>query len=102
MSDNPEALHTGYNSGYQAVNLAVLTGARRIVLAGYDAKPNSDGRRHFFGDHPDGTEAPYQHMISAFRNAVKWLDRAGVEVMNASPDSALVMFKKVGLQDVIT
>jgi hypothetical protein len=102
MSLSPDSLHTGFNSGYQAMNIAVLAGAARIVLVGYDAKPGPDGRKHFFGDHPDKTSAPYAHMLIAFKEVAPWLKDRGIEVLNASPDSALTMFERVQLQDVFT
>jgi hypothetical protein len=101
ISTNAGELCTGQNSGYQAVNLAVLAGASRIVLVGYDAQPAADGRKHFFGDHPDKTAAPYPQMLVHFRAAAPLIKALGVEVLNASPDSAIDCFRRVPLADAI-
>ncbi|HCZ48509.1 MAG TPA: hypothetical protein DCZ11_05850, partial [Gammaproteobacteria bacterium] len=36
LSASPLRIHQGGNSGYQALNLAVLLGAERVILLGYD------------------------------------------------------------------
>ena len=100
LSLDPAAICTGANSGHQAVNIAALTGAKRIVLLGYDAKPGTKGRRHYFGDHPDRTSAPYHEMIIAFRAIQKLLGE--IEVLNATPGSAVDAFKKVSLEEALS
>ena len=57
LSLDPDKLVTGHNSGFQALNLAVLAGARRILLLGYDGKAGQDGRTHWSGGHPRPTAA---------------------------------------------
>jgi hypothetical protein len=52
FSTDPAVLHYGSNSGFQAVNLAIVWGAARIVLVGFDMRVVG-GKRHFFGDHPN-------------------------------------------------
>jgi len=42
----------GTSSGFQAVGLAIMRGARRIILAGMDCQASEDGAAHFFGEHP--------------------------------------------------
>ncbi len=66
---DPAGLRTGRNSGYQAINLAVHYGARRIVLLGYDLQ-RTDGKAHFFGNHPQaGQNAPSPR---SFRISRRW------------------------------
>src|SRR6056297_1835559 len=43
-------LKTGGNSGYQAINLAVLLGYRRLILLGYDMQLTG-GHTHWHGPH---------------------------------------------------
>lgn len=101
MSDDPASICTGSNSGHQAINIASLAGGNPIVLVGYDAKPNKQGRHHFFGDHPDKTQAPYQNMIREARIARKFFDENNIEVLNANPDSALDAFEKTTLEEAL-
>ncbi|MAR55850.1 MAG: hypothetical protein CMM93_01580 [Rickettsiales bacterium] len=84
-------LHQGRNSGYQALNLAVLLGARRIFLLGFDMRL-VEGVRHFFGDHPPGMNVPshYAEWVKNFETTLPYLD--GVEVINCTKGSALTCF----------
>lgn len=101
LSDKPDEICTGSNGGYQALNLAILSGAQCIVLLGYDAKPGAQGKKHWFGDHPDKTSAPYDDMARAFKAVAKQLAAAGVEVLNASPDSAIDCFERVTIESLL-
>jgi len=70
------------NSGAQAINLAYLFGARRIVLIGMDM-----GGPHFFGNHPKTlgpTDSNYKSMILAMSQMAADLHAEGVEVLNCS------------------
>ena len=101
LSLTPTAICTGSNSGYQGINIAALSGARRIVLIGYDARRGADGRRHSFGDHPDKTEPPYETIIARFRTLVKPAADAGIEILNATPGSAIPCFRKVEFESLV-
>lgn len=99
FSIDPSCIHYGSNSGFQAVNLAILFGARRIALVGFDMR-TVNGRRHFFGDHPRGLRntTGYEHFIAAFERAATMLP-AGVEIVNATPGSALTCFPRIDIDD---
>jgi len=103
LSFDPALIHQGMNSGYQALNLALHFGARAVVLLGFDLRL-VDGRRHFFGDHPGALNkrSEYRRWCAAFEEAAPFLVRAGVTVMNATPDSALTCFPAVPLEDALT
>ncbi len=97
LSEERGALHTGRNSGYQAINLAVHLGARRILLLGFDMKGGPvEGRKvktHWFGDHPGGTSPDvYTQMLPNFPTLVEPLKARGVEVVNCTPGSAIRCF----------
>ena len=96
LSLDPSSLSTGHNSGYQAINLAVHFGARRVLLLGYDMRGG-----HFFGDHPDNTKPPFALAIPAFSSLVSPLKAIGVDVINCTPNSALKCFPKVPIADAI-
>lgn len=101
MSVDPFEICTGSNSGHQAINIAALAGASRIVLVGYDAKPGPKGEAHFFGDHPDKTQAPYQNMIRELKRAKSTLEKMGVQILNATPGSAIDIFPRVTLAEAV-
>lgn len=101
LSSEPEYLFTGRNSGYQALNLAVLSGARRVSLIGYDGKPG-EKRTHWFGEHPTATPPDvFGAHRQAMKEAVPLLKKLGVEVINCSPGSAIECFPKMRLEDAL-
>lgn len=89
---DPRGLRTGRNSGYQAINLAVHLGAKRVVLLGYDMMPARDGKTHWFGHHPDKTSSPYRLWRDEFKTIVKPLATLGVSVVNCSRKTNLEAF----------
>lgn len=84
----------GHNSGAAAVHLAAQLGAVRIVLVGFDMRAVG-GKVHWFGDHPrelrNRTESAYPNWVQAFGVLAKELARHGVEILNATPGSALLL-----------
>lgn len=105
LSPDPSYIHTGMNSGYQALGLAALFGARRIVLLGFDFCVGPGGRRHWHGDHPKtlGNAPPnnYGRWIRAMDALAADLKRAGVEVINASRKTALKCFPRRDLSEAL-
>lgn len=92
----PDALRTGCNSGYQAINLAVHLGARQILLLGYDMHGD-----HFFGSHPDKTKPPFALCLPMFPTLVAPLAEAGVSIVNCTPGSAITCFPMGTLDAVL-
>ena len=101
FSTNPAVIHYGNNSGFQAVNLAILFGAAEIVLVGFDMRI-VDNKSHFFGNHKTPLRDSHSFLgwINDFNEANKRL-KAGVRIVNATPNSALKCFPMVSLEEVI-
>ena len=85
-----DRIHAGGNGGYQAVQLAALFGASKVILLGYDLQ-RSGGKSHWHGDHPKPLADP-----QALSDWARRLDRLfirlaerGVELINASRETAL-------------
>ena len=98
LSRNAEAVNSGGNSGYQAINLAYHLGATRIILLGFDMHHHG-GKSHWFGDHPKGfINGPPTKYIAAFRS-IKPEDY-GIEILNCSRVTALDAFPRHNLEDV--
>lgn len=102
LSRKPGTLYAGGvvgNSGAQAINLAYLWGANRIVLVGFDM--NDKGRGHFFGEHPRGLTgtATRSMFVKGMEGMAVELKREGVEVINTSMNSALPYWPKRPLDD---
>jgi len=100
LSTDPGTLNTGKNSGYQAINLAALLGAARILLLGYDMR-SADGRDHFFGAHPTGNKPDYREFLPYFRTLVAPLADLGVSIVNCTPGSAIDAFPRMTLTEAL-
>lgn len=100
LSDNPASLQTGGNSGYAAINLAALFGAKRILVLGLDMTGG-----HWHGKHPAGLSNPgkdtFKRWIRLFKTLAPALTERGIEVINCSPISALEVFPKKALRDCL-
>lgn len=92
LSEEPNGINTGSNSGYQAINIAVLAGAKRILLLGYDMK-FTGGRSHSHNGHPvKMAEQAYRGYAKNFASMLPHLKRLGIEVVNCAPGSAITCF----------
>lgn len=100
FSFNPDVIHYGGNSGFQAINLALLLGASRIALVGFDMRTTA--QRHFFGHHPAPllNHVRYEQFIPHFEVAAKRLP-ADRHIVNCTPGSALTMFPSHALTEFL-
>lgn len=101
LSLNPAVLNTGKNSGYQAINLAVLMGASKILLLGYDMSQGPKGQEHWHGDHPNKSRSPYASFLKYFPSLVEPLKDAGVEVINCTRRTRLTCFPQASLESAL-
>ena len=101
LSLNPAVLSAGKNGGYQAINLAVLLGASRILLLGYDMQMGPNGKGHWHPDHPNKSRANYQAFLSFFSTLVQPLKDAGVSIVNCTTRTALHAFPKMALREAL-
>lgn len=98
FSLDPARLTYGDNSGFQALNLALLFGATTIVLVGYDMR-HVNGQGHFFGRHPEPlfNQDDYGQWVRIFDEAALALPST-VKISNATPASALKCWPHVELE----
>jgi hypothetical protein len=102
LETDPTGLRHGRNSGYQAVNVAVHFGARRIVLLGFDMQRDDKQRSHFFGEHAYQTVPSHYDMFTrCFDSMIEPLQALGVEVLNATRATALRCFPCVDLTEAL-
>ncbi len=99
----PEYVAWNNSSGASAVNLAVHFGAKRIVLLGFDMKKGPNGENNWHTEHknyePDWN--PYDRFLKVWPHIRKDAKKIGVEILNATPDSALTLFPMVKLEDIV-
>lgn len=102
LIDEPGTIGAGGNSGFQAFNLAVQFGAKRIVLVGFDMR--TDHGVHWHGPHGRGLNNPKAHNLMRWRRAFEasaaGIAAAGVDVINASPVSTLTSFRHLSFEEV--
>lgn len=98
LSKNPAFIHQGNNSGFQATNIAYLAGVARIILLGFDMRGG-----HWHGDHPPPLSSGLPHItwINNFTPMATDLKAAGIQVLNATPKSALRCFPNVALEEAL-
>lgn len=101
FSLDPACIHYGSNSGFQAINLAILFGALRILLVGFDM--SARGKSHFFGEHPEGLirNSNYERFVPQFERAARRLP-SDIEIINCTPGSALRCFPMMDLEDALS
>lgn len=99
---DPGVIHTGGNSGYQAIGLAYHLGARRIALLGFDMQHTND-KRHWFGDHPEGltNAARVDVWVKNYEPLASDLQAQGVQVVNCTRQTALHCFERLGFNQWI-
>jgi hypothetical protein len=95
---------SGGNSGFQALNLAVQFGARRVLLVGFDMTDHFGV--HWYGrasgnGRSNPAEWNFKRWRAAFAIASVQLKTAGVQVLNASDLSVLTCFPKVTLEQAL-
>lgn len=98
LSLDPLRIHTGLNGGFQALNLALLLGAARILLLGYDMRLGPAGEKHWHPDHQGACFNPDPVKLAEwacrFEETPPMLATAGVAVINCTPGSAIGCFPR--------
>lgn len=103
LSENAGRIYMGGgNSGFGAFNVAFLMGFKRIVLLGYDFRA---ANQHWYESYSwnagnNGNSQMYLKWAQQFAYALPQLRRHSVEVLNASPNSAIDCFKKISLNEL--
>lgn len=109
FSVDPAVLCPGSNSGYGSIDLAFLLGGIRIILLAFDMKM-INGKHNWHDEHirqkegdiaDDVYESDY---IQFFRDSemLPTLKNNEVEVLNATPGSALDVFPIIGYEEAFS
>jgi hypothetical protein len=89
--------HAGASSGHVAACLAAVMGASRIVLVGFDGR-FVDGSSHGHDDYREQDAAVYaERFVPAWAALAPAFARLGVDLLNATPGSAIRDFPAVTL-----
>lgn len=101
LSRDPERIVTGRHSGFQALNIATLAGASRVILLGYDGGRSESGATHWHGGHPTPSSDLSEYILRSFSAIEGDLEAMGVEVLNCSPGSRINSFRRARLADAL-
>jgi hypothetical protein len=102
ISNKPGIISWGGNSGFCAVGLAVQFGAGKIIMLGYDMI-NTPDKEHWHGQHEEPIRKGFNfpkwiyHFSCAYNDFVK----LGIEVVNCSRETALPLYRRAELKDVL-
>ena len=90
------------NSGEGAIVLAMAGGPKRIVLLGFDCQ-RTGGMAHWHGDHPKrlGNAKSMPKWPKQFAQTAKNAAGQGIEVLNATRETALTCFPRAELEAVL-
>lgn len=101
FSEDPSRIHNGRNSGFQAVNLALLMGAAKILLLGYDLQKQGY-KTHWFGEHQGLVNTrDYSNFIEAFNTTRRQVERMGNPIINCTRRTALNCYPKMALEQAL-
>ena len=84
------------------MHLAIHLGVKKIILVAFDMKDKPQD--HWFGNHPEPIQCramTHDNRIRNFAALKSVLDERGIEVLNASPRSALTFFRQVPLETAL-
>lgn len=102
ITNQPGIIGWGGNSGFHCLNLAVVWGARRIILIGYDMR--LDLGTHWHGLHQsmnNPTPGNVLRWCRAVDGVAEALKKMKIEVLNTSDVSSLKNYPKVSLEEAI-
>lgn len=99
IAKHPNTVRQGGNSGYQAIGIALLFGAARIVLLGFDMQ-FTNGRKHWHKDHAKNnpTGIALKNWRANFRELASVCP---VPIINATRETALDCFPRMSLEEAL-
>lgn len=100
VCEEKNSVSWNYNSGAAAINLAMHLGARRIILLGFDMSTDTNQNQHWHKEYKNDTsvEQTFARHLRGFPHIQKAALDWGVEIINASPNSAINAFPKMTLK----
>ena len=109
ISTNPKKVSWNANSGAAAISVATNAGAKRIILLGFDMKLDEDGFQHCHTEYrnKDNLKSsskkalPFARHLRGFGAIQQDAEKRGIEILNASENSRIKVFRKVNVKDLI-
>ena len=112
ISSDPRRAAWNANSGGAAISVAANAGANRIILVGFDMKLAADNSQHWHSAYRKNGQAtqppekrarnlPFTRHLLGFPKIALDARRLGITIINACPDSAIQVFPKMSVSDVL-
>jgi hypothetical protein len=105
ITSNKSKVSWNGNSGAAAINLAAHLGVKRIILLGFDMALDDNRISHWHGSHTmPGAKVrkpPFQKHLKGFPAIAIEADARGLEIINASPNSAITQFPKMSVKELL-
>jgi hypothetical protein len=103
IEKDPSKISWNMCSGSSAINLAYHLGAKSVVLLGFDMKINDNGENNWHNLHRPKPKKwnPYRRFLDCFPTIKSDAKSLGLEILNATPDSALTIFPMIKLEDAL-
>ena len=96
FSTDPDIIHFGSNSGFQALNLCYLWGVSKMILVGYNMQRVGTKTHFFTGRDPSlRIESPYKNFVKQYDLIQQNIKN---RIVNCTPNSALTCFRKNDLE----
>ena len=96
-----DSLGWNNNTGANAINLALIMGAKRVFLLGFDMQLSKAGKANYH-DRPcdKPTKAVYKKFLKGLEKLKRDLPKVfpGREIINITDDSRLNLFQKIGVK----
>ena len=99
VSSDMSSLYTGENSGCAALSMAIMRGASRIALLGYDMKATGHFHKGYEWSFP-WHFAHYSRWVKLFRPIDAHCKRHRIQVINCNPNSGLRLFPFGNPEDI--
>jgi len=111
ISQNPKLVSWNGNSGAAAISLAAHTGAKRIILVGFDMNLGEDMSQHWHDEYERGkintpdSQKRWQPTIERHQRGFEQIaidaKKMGIEILNASPTSEINLFPKYTVKELV-
>ena len=100
---NPNCVRSGNNSAFGAMHLATHLGAWKIILLGVDMRHGPKGQTHFHSGYVTQNleQTLTNYMVPYFKTLAQPLRDRRVDVLNASPISAIECWPKCSIAEGI-
>jgi len=116
ISSDPGRVSWNANSGSAAISIAANAGAKRIILLGFDMCLNGDGKKHWHNLYKNAIITvpeqkrrargevpmqPFEKHLKGFSHIARDAKERGIEILNASPNSAIREFPKFTVKELL-